>query len=360
MDYLRIIAAFGVLLVHCNLPWFSNGMFLHPELGHKLVMVFFVLSGFLIAYSASGKSKTLKIYTIDRFSRLYSVIIPALIFTYCVDWLGSYINPGFYIDQIAMDNQPFRFLMNFMFIQQIWNFCTKPSSNGVFWSISYEFWYYVLFGVFFFLKGNKRLILLALISLFVGLKILLLAPVWIMGVICFYYSERVRMNNKFGIVVFISSIILLIYLSFFYHSAFFNNADQFGHPPLFFSAYFVFDWCYGLLVAINIFSLNAIKVSENFTNKIPTYISENIRYLSSITFTLYMFHLPLLLFIGAVVPYDKQNYMHLIPLIVLVLVIVAVIASFTEKKRGFYKHILEVIFLFVEKKYKVITKTKEV
>ena len=356
---MRVIAAFGVLLVHCNLPWFSNNMFLHQELGHKLVMVFFVLSGFLIAYSAAGRSKSLKTYTVDRFSRLYSVVIPALIFTYAIDALGVFFNPEHYTLEIAPNNQPMRFLMNFMFIQQIWNFCTKPSSNGVFWSISYEFWYYFLFGIFFYLKGYKRILLLVIVGLFVGLKILLLAPVWILGVVCFYYSERIKMNSKLGVVLFISSIILLIYVSFFYHSAFTQNVNLLGLPPLYFSTFFLFDWCYGTLVAINILSLSSIKAPDSFYEKIPAYISGSIRYLSSITFTLYMFHLPLLLFVSAIIPYNKADYAHVVPLIFLVLIVVAGIASFTEKRRGFYKNALESILAFVERNYKGLRKTKE-
>jgi len=334
-------------------------MFLHQELGHKLVMVFFVLSGFLIAYSASGSGKNLKIYTVDRFSRLYSVIIPALIFTYAIDALGVFFNPQHYAHEIASDKQPIRFLMNFMFIQQIWNFCTKPSSNGVFWSISYEFWYYFLFGIFLYLRGYKRVLLLVLVGLFIGLKILLLAPVWILGVICFYYSERIKLNSSLGTGIFIASLIALIYISFFYHSAFIQNTDQLGQPPLFFSTFFLFDWCYGILVAVNIFSLSSIKIQDGFYNKIPAYISGSIRYLSSITFTLYMFHLPLLLFVAAVVPYNKADYAHMVPLILLVLIIVAGIASFTEKRRGFYKNILEGIFSFAEKNSRRLKRPKE-
>jgi len=63
--------------------------------------------------------------------------------------------------------------------------------------------------------------------------------------------------------------------------------------------------------------------------------------------------------VGAVVPYNKGDYMQLIPLIVLVVICIAGIASFTEKKRGFYKNILEVIFAFVERNLKLHNKTKE-
>src|SRR5476651_1385848 len=104
LDFLRVIAAFGVLLVHANLPWFSSALFLRAELGHKLVMVFFVLSGYLIAFTVDKKNKGPEKYLVDRISRLYSVVIPALILTFVVDSLGERINFSFYLDKINTGN----------------------------------------------------------------------------------------------------------------------------------------------------------------------------------------------------------------------------------------------------------------
>src|SRR6516164_6699219 len=109
LDFLRVIAAFGVMLVHANQVWFSNGLFLRPEYGHKLVMVFFVLSGYLIAFTVDKKNKGSERYLIDRVSRLYSVVIPALIVTFILDSLGEKINYSFYLDKVNAGNQAFRF-----------------------------------------------------------------------------------------------------------------------------------------------------------------------------------------------------------------------------------------------------------
>jgi len=351
LDFLRVIAALGVLLVHASLPSVSRNILVEEDVAHHLVMIFFVLSGFLIAYSASSKSKNLKSYSVDRFSRLYSVVIPALIFTYAIDAIGTFINPDFYTGKIEPNSQPLRFLMNFLFIQQIWNFCIKPSTNGVFWSISYEFWYYFLFGIFFYLRGYKRLILLAVFAFLIGLKILLLAPVWILGVICFYYSKY-RINRVAGIIIFTLTLCSIIYLTFFYNYGLANKG--LGSPPFFFSALFIYDWLFGLLVAVNIFSFNSIEIADSFYNKIPSVILNSIKYLSSITFTLYMFHLPLLLFLAAIVPYNKESYTHLGLLILLLLFVIAAIAAFTEKRRTWYKTKIESVFSFFERTFKSI------
>ena len=51
-------------------------------------MVFFVLSGFVIAYVSEQKEHTLREYSISRLARLWSVAVPALILTIALDQLG--------------------------------------------------------------------------------------------------------------------------------------------------------------------------------------------------------------------------------------------------------------------------------
>lgn len=340
LDLLRVIAAFGVVFVHANLPWFSNGLFLREQMGHKLVMVFFVLSGYLIAFTVSQKNKGSRQYLVDRFSRLYSVVLPALVFTFLIDFIGKHLNPQYYLSQIAPDHQFLRFLLNASFLQQIWGLCTKPSSNGPFWSISYEFWYYILFWVFSYFDGVKRIIGLVFICLLVGVKILLLWPVWIFGVVAYNYSAKFTLSGKKAMFLFITTLIAILILSFVWEFSVFENKFVFGAAPLYFSSRFVFDWVYGALIAINIFSLNVI--SKNFAA--PEFLNRVVKYLSSITFSLYLFHLPILIFIGAVIPYNKSSYVQILPLLAGVVVIVALLSLITERQRARWKVVFGKLF----------------
>ena len=55
-------------------------------------MVFFVLSGYVIASTVERKRElgiTLNSYYLDRFSRIYSVLIPAIILTVLLDAIGA-------------------------------------------------------------------------------------------------------------------------------------------------------------------------------------------------------------------------------------------------------------------------------
>lgn len=75
LDFLRALAGIGLFLVYANLTWFSNIKFLPAELSPKPVMIFFVFSGYLIAYFTLGKEKTLKQYSIDHLSMVYFMYI---------------------------------------------------------------------------------------------------------------------------------------------------------------------------------------------------------------------------------------------------------------------------------------------
>ena len=59
--------------------------------------VFFVLSGFVIAFVTDKKKRSGRDYTISRASRMYSVALAALAITICADYIGSQVNTTPYI-----------------------------------------------------------------------------------------------------------------------------------------------------------------------------------------------------------------------------------------------------------------------
>ena len=125
--------------------------------GHQAVMVFFVLSGFLISSSIlrslSAGTWSWSGYAISRATRLYVVLIPGLLFGLLWDVLGKslFASTGLYTqplgsfgglvvqDALTAGN----FFGTLFFLQTI--VCSSFGSNGPLWSIANEFWYYVLF-----------------------------------------------------------------------------------------------------------------------------------------------------------------------------------------------------------------------
>jgi peptidoglycan/LPS O-acetylase OafA/YrhL len=128
-------------------------------LGHEAVMVFFVLSGFLVGGSVLKASFKFswRTYLVARMSRLYVVLIPALLVVFVCDSAGSRLSGAqFWYDSVLphFNSAPFSasisakiFLGNLLFLQTI---LVPPfGSDGPLWSLANEFWYYLIFPLFF-------------------------------------------------------------------------------------------------------------------------------------------------------------------------------------------------------------------
>ena len=98
LDVIRFGSALVIAVVHIAQSYFSIGW---PDLvtsvGLPAVAVFFILSGFVIRYVTRIKYSTLGEYTIDRASRIYSVVLPAILFTVLADLISYHVNPHYYL-----------------------------------------------------------------------------------------------------------------------------------------------------------------------------------------------------------------------------------------------------------------------
>src|SRR5271167_106999 len=96
LDALRFGAAFTVFVSHYSTGRISGGLFWQFDGGRTAVLVFFVLSGFVIAWVSDTRERTLEEYGLSRVARLYSVIIPAFVLTAVLDSVGKTIDPTLY------------------------------------------------------------------------------------------------------------------------------------------------------------------------------------------------------------------------------------------------------------------------
>ncbi len=105
LDGLRFVAAFMVLLSHArntfypafgDLPADQHNVItmaftMFCRMGHEAVIIFFVLSGFLVGGRGFERmlNGTMNVgsYAIDRFSRIYPPLVAAIIFYYIACWL---------------------------------------------------------------------------------------------------------------------------------------------------------------------------------------------------------------------------------------------------------------------------------
>jgi peptidoglycan/LPS O-acetylase OafA/YrhL len=116
-------------------------LFALTRLGREAVVVFFVLSGFLVGGRALRDLAERRFdgrrYAADRASRLYAVLLPALCLTAVCDAVrGGWSN---------VDNGMAVFVGNLLFLQDVTT--TVYGSNGPLWSLAFEAWYYALFGI---------------------------------------------------------------------------------------------------------------------------------------------------------------------------------------------------------------------
>ncbi|HYA79626.1 MAG TPA: acyltransferase [Methylocystis sp.] len=117
---------------------------------HQAVLVFFVISGFLVGGDLLRKrARTepfLRTYMINRFSRIYVVMVPTLLYGFLLDSLGRELFPhsGVYdAPFFAGVFNPMNMIWALFQLQTIWT--SQAGTNGPLWSLACEMWYYVTF-----------------------------------------------------------------------------------------------------------------------------------------------------------------------------------------------------------------------
>jgi len=333
LDVLRFLAAMGVFLSHAEQHSGLSGImpgFGFRHFDHKFVIIFFVISGYVIAASASRPDRTLANYSADRVARLSSVVIPALLLTYALDAIGSMVSPAIY-SFVDPHWQPVRFLINLLYCQQIWFLCVNPSSNTALWSLGYEFWYYVLFGIWIFVESKvARLLLLLAAAIFVGPKILLLMPAWAVGAAAFYATKSCHSSFGNSAMLFAVSGCAAMAALVFEDQLGFSNGKA-GLAPLYYSSNFVGDNLFAAVVAVHffccgLFSKHLVKDLE------PLKAVKFTRWLAGHTFSLYAYHMPLLFFVLAVTRYNTRNPYTVITATCIVLLMIAGLSKLTEER----------------------------
>lgn len=242
LDTFRGLAAMYVMIYHARwLLWegFSEGYALHPEsysfiekaqvyffslfkYGHEAVLMFFVLSGFVIhlRYSkllAAGKTAFDGLDFFKRRAlRIFPPFLVALVITYAIDMV---IMSKGYIDHfsdtrvsvitniINPDHSLGTLLGNLVFIMSI--YVPVWGTNTALWSLSYE-WYFYLFYPLLFLFSRRSpwistiaVLLLFMMSQTFGLGILLLDKVffyllawWLGAILADIYTKRISVRFK--------------------------------------------------------------------------------------------------------------------------------------------------------------------
>jgi peptidoglycan/LPS O-acetylase OafA/YrhL len=191
----------------------SNALFTYVSShSHIAVMFFFVLSGYLIGYAvhrreAAGGGYGFRAYFLDRWSRIYSVLLVAILLTLVFDRIGaalsaSYANPVHY----PQDAFIVRLLVNLLSVQGALGHRVQLGSNPALWSIGYEFCYYIAFGLIHFRHALFRrratfaatLLAMALLG---GAHMTAYFAIWMTGYWAFrlHHVQGIRFNAAYAV-----------------------------------------------------------------------------------------------------------------------------------------------------------------
>ncbi|MCC5629783.1 acyltransferase [Nostoc sphaeroides CHAB 2801] len=362
LDFLRGLASLLVFIGHTRILLFIeyseiiNPNFLIKRLnsltvlGHQSVMIFFVLSGFFISASVIRRIKQKQWswvnYLVDRLTRLYIVLIPALLLSSVWDYLGikifgtgqdSFYGEKFHNGHLAtykiLENFTFQnALGTLVFLQTI--FVDLFGSNKAVWSLAYEFWYYILFPaiiLFFCVKSLKARILYALLAsgilLMVGSEIRIYFLVWLMGALVSISHPSKYLNNKklLNLLTILSILILGIALMI----------ERFIGRE-------IGDFFIGSSTAVMIYLL----VNSRSQIRQEGAYEKFSKGLAGCSYTLYLVHMPILCFIRACVigdrPWQPDIFHVFLALIIVVFVFLyaVVIAHFTEAKTDKFRNLI--------------------
>ena len=316
LDVLRGPAAFLVFAEHWRNLFFkdftevaNHGLvmkvfYLFTGAGHQAVMLFFVLSGCVIAHVINGLHErgkwTWPSYLSARLTRLWMVLIPALVLTAFWDrigmWLASgkqsiYEGTGFgnILNQpVAALSDAGVFFGNVFFLQRI--LVPTFGSNGPVWSISYEFVYYLAFplllGSLVLLRG-RLLTGVASVALAVGLLVFAGKSIsagfviWLFGVAAYFAFKKVPWPARWAIPGFLGGTVLLL-------GCIVGSRMGIDLGPV--------DWevLIGISCALAIYAGLSAESTARLTRILRPFHG-----LSAVSYSVYLLHTPLLVFIAS-------------------------------------------------------------
>lgn len=327
---MRFGAALLVAVGHgVQLHFYTGDFPFGVRMQHYCVTVFFVLSGLVISTSVLGGRSSLPRYAVARIARILPVAIPALVFAA----LAAYVLVG--PMPVQIDNSPEdpllfaeRFLPPLAFVSA-WPGMPAPVWNPPYWSLCYEVWYYAIFALAVFLRGWGRLVAVALACWTAGGAILLLMPVWLLGVSLTHSPLLRRVSASVG-TVFLCLGLWAGWSLFEVDRDVLNPLlrELWGSDPKW-SAWAIADFGMGLAMCLALVGLRPI--AERLEG--PILKLEGVaRWLAGFSFTLYLFHWPLIQLLRSWGIEAGNSVVGFVGLLALVVALCALFSVLTERQ----------------------------
>jgi peptidoglycan/LPS O-acetylase OafA/YrhL len=344
LDLLRFSAATLVVLSHFSQLGMVGGAMqrLLPQLGREAVVVFFVLSGFVIAYTTSVKAASLRQYAVARCARIYSVVLPVLLFTLAAVAFAVLVCDKSVAGSYQLNKLYIYVPLHLLFAGELWNLSETPAWLLPYWSLSYEVWYYVLFGALFYARGKVRVALVLVILAVMGHKLWLLLPVWMSGVMLYRHQGRLHMSANHARLAWAITILALVLYktsgSDVMLRALGGAIWPFPGLKLGSADRYLADYVVGALVCLNFLFARQAEFSALARVAAP------IRTLAAYTFTLYLIHTPVIGMWQAFYAHDNTSWSD-VALLSLCIVLACYLFGFvTERRKAWFQHFFAYLF----------------
>ena len=336
LDLIRFLAALGVLFSHLYLEPFTNRIMWWRlgGYGDACVTIFFLLSGYVIAFVIASREKTAWSFCVSRFSRLYSVVVVGLLVTLAADAIGVSLAPDFYANEkvLAKPVSWLGYISSFFFVNeyQVFGFGgISPGTNGPFWSLSFEATYYAVAGFWVFLPWGVALLLSVLLLGFAGKTIIILFPIWLAGYALFHFRHQFAIRKSIALFVFLATAYLLLWMGnylLYFSTDNFGLDLPWGKKP--FNRIILIDYCVALVFALHL--LAAHQLSEHF-GVVLIRFQRPIRWLGALTFPLYCLHYPVLCLLAAISPWVADSWSNYCFVLGGIFLVVIVLTPVCEK-----------------------------
>ncbi|KLE35223.1 acyltransferase family protein [Aurantiacibacter luteus] len=330
LDAVRALAALLVLGGHIVQVGLYTGPYPFSQtMQHNAVIVFFVLSGIVIAHSVDRRHASFRDYAIARAARILPVSLFAIVFG-----TAAYLVAGELIAPSAGDCwygelSPAAVILPAFFLSESWN-GVGPVWNPPYWSLVYEVWFYAIFAAFVFAPRGWRWPLMGLLTAIAGWRIVLMLPIWAFGAWLSRHASR-RVEAVRGVQLIAMGAILVALSNGWGASVSERTAEwhsAIGYD-LKLSRYFLTDWLFGIGIALAFIGVRPL--ARRYRAGLDA-IRRPIVALAGISFTLYLLHWPILLLLVAGGWQVGRSPAGFAALVVAIVLACTAIASVTEHR----------------------------
>jgi peptidoglycan/LPS O-acetylase OafA/YrhL len=268
-------------------------------------------------------------YAVARAARIYSVVLPCLAIGWLLDAAGPHLGPEIYAATPHFDGPagPAELLSSLLFLDHLWFRAAQPGSNLPFWSLCFEAWYYLAFGLLVFAPRPWNWFGAAAAMVLAGPKIALLFPLWLLGAACQRLCAAGGVSRATGWILLLAPCAVLAVWDPRIRGCYpYDPLDRDMACLLDLHA----DYIVGVLVAAQLLGVHAI---APLLWRWLRPLAAPVAWLAGASFTLYLLHYPLIHFLAAASPWPVDHWATRLMVFILTPLLVLLVAQASERRR---------------------------